>query len=134
MCEAGAIGLSDKGHLADADSLGRDQHLAHKLISNIRVAADVHFRLRFLARNAAQVRQQLILARFYGRDVTIPPVEEDTLTIPPIAEPVVPPVIDSLLKDTVLDTLRDTTSVRKDSLRDSTKRDSTNRVSTSRPI
>src|SRR5438093_1000766 len=50
-----------------------------------------------------EARQQLILARFYGRDVTIPPVEEDTLTIPPITVPEVPPVIDSLLKDTILD-------------------------------
>ena len=85
-----------------------------------------------------EARQQLILARFYGRDVTIPPVEEDTLTIPPITVPEVPPVIDSLLKDTILDTLRDTTRdttrMRRDSLRDSTKKDSTKRDSTSRPI
>src|SRR5947208_996454 len=85
-----------------------------------------------------EARQQLILARFYGRDVTIPPVEEDTLTIPPITVPEVPPVIDSLLKDTILDTVRDTTRdttrMRRDSLRDSTKKDSTKRDSTSRPI
>jgi len=62
-----------------------------------------------------EARQQLILARFYGRDVTIPPVEEDTLTIPPIAVPEVPPVIDSILIDSIL---KDTVQ-RRDSTQDS---------------
>jgi len=82
-------------------------------------------------------RQELILARYYGADVIVPPVleEVDTLTltpIPPITAPLLPPVIDSLLNDTILDTLRDTTRMRNDSLRDSTKKDSTKRDSTKR--
>src|SRR5207247_10918671 len=88
-------------------------------------------------------RRELILARYYGADVIVPPVLEelDTLTltpVQPITAPLLPPVIDSLLKDTILDTLRDTTRdttrMRRDSLRDSTKKDSTKRDSTSRPI
>jgi len=90
-------------------------------------------------------RRELILARYYGADVIVPPVleEVDTLTLTPIPAPLLPPVIDSLLNDTILDTLRDTTRdttrMRNDSLRDSTKkdstkRDSTKRDSTSRPI
>ena len=84
-------------------------------------------------------RRELILARYYGADVIVPPVLEelDTLTltpIPPITAPLLPPVIDSLLNDTILDTLRDTTRMRHDSLRDSTKKDSTKRDSASRPI
>src|SRR5437773_2289148 len=56
-------------------------------------------------------RRELILARYYGADVIVPPVLEelDTLTltpIPPITAPLLPPVIDSLLNDTILDTLR----------------------------
>jgi len=84
-------------------------------------------------------RRELILARYYGADVIVPPVLEelDTLTltpIPPITAPLLPPVIDSLLNDTILDTLRDTTRMRHDSLRDSTKKDSTKRDAPSRPI
>jgi len=87
-------------------------------------------------------RRELILARYYGADVIVPPVLEelDTLTltpVQPITAPLLPPVIDSLLKDTILDTLRDTTRdttrMRRDSLRDSTRKDSTKRDSTSRP-
>jgi monofunctional glycosyltransferase len=45
-------------------------------------------------------RQQLILARYYGADVAIPPAPEvDTLTIPELPPVEVPP-FDSLLKDT----------------------------------
>jgi len=84
-------------------------------------------------------RRELILARYYGADVTVPPVldELDTLTLTPIAPitaPLLPPVIDSLHNDTMRDTTRDTTRMRKDSLRDSTRKDSTKRDSTSRPI
>jgi len=90
-------------------------------------------------------RRELILARYYGADVIVPPglEEDDTLTLTPLQAPLLPPVIDSLLNDTILDTLRDTTRdttrMRNDSLRDSTKkdstkRDSTKRDSTSRPI
>ena len=45
-------------------------------------------------------RRDLILARYHGADVYIPPVEEIDVPlplIPPIEVPVVPPVIDSLL-------------------------------------
>ncbi|HEV8305390.1 MAG TPA: hypothetical protein VGQ25_10535, partial [Gemmatimonadales bacterium] len=62
-------------------------------------------------------RRDLILARYRGVDVYIPPVMEevdlDSLPpIPPIVVPVIPPVIDSLLDslrvqtDTVQDTTR----------------------------
>jgi membrane carboxypeptidase/penicillin-binding protein PbpC len=68
-------------------------------------------------------RRDLILARYHGADVYIPPVEEIEVQappiplIPPIPVPVIPPVIDSLLDsmrvrpDTMRDTTRDTTSV-----------------------
>lgn len=45
-------------------------------------------------------RRDLILARYHGADVDIPPVEEIEITlpaIPPITVPIIPPVIDSLL-------------------------------------
>ena len=45
-------------------------------------------------------RRDLILARYHGADVYIPPVEEIDIPLPlitPIEVPVVPPVIDSLL-------------------------------------
>jgi len=74
--------------------------------------------------------QRLILARFYGLDVTIPTVEEDTVSIPPITVPIVPPDLDTLWLDSLQDTLTDTARARRDSLRDSTKRDSTRRDST----
>jgi len=68
-------------------------------------------------------RRDLILARYHGADVYIPPVEEFEVqappipAIPPMPVPVIPPVIDSLLdsirvrSDTMRDTTRDTTSV-----------------------
>ena len=77
-----------------------------------------------------EARQRLILARFYGLDVTIPTVEEDTVSIPPITVPIVPPDLDTLWLDSLQDTLTDTARARRDSLRDSTKRDSTRRDST----
>ena len=79
-----------------------------------------------------EARQRLILARFYGSDVTIPTVEEDTVSIPPITVPIVPPELDTLWLDSLQDTLTDTSRARRDSLRDSTKRDSTKRDSTRR--
>lgn len=69
-------------------------------------------------------RRDLILARYHGVDVPIPPAEEiDSVIhvlppIPPIEVPVVPPVIDSLLDsikvvpDTTRDTTQDTTRMR----------------------
>jgi len=45
-------------------------------------------------------RRDLILARYHGADVYIPPVEEVDVplpVIPPITVPIIPPVIDSLL-------------------------------------
>ena len=69
-------------------------------------------------------RRDLILARYHGADVYIPPVEEIDIPlppIPPITVPLIPPVIDTLLDslkivpdtipDTTRDTTRDTTSV-----------------------
>jgi monofunctional glycosyltransferase len=65
-------------------------------------------------------RRDLILARYYGADVYIPPVEEVDVAlpvIPPIDVPLIPPVIDTLMdsirvqRDTTRDTTRDTSSV-----------------------
>jgi monofunctional glycosyltransferase len=73
-------------------------------------------------------RRDLILARYHGVDVYIPPEEElDTLTVPPFLPPVVPPVIDTLLRDTLTvpvdsappDTLPDST---RDTTAQSTRR------------
>ncbi|MGH7537944.1 MAG: biosynthetic peptidoglycan transglycosylase [Gemmatimonadales bacterium] len=68
-------------------------------------------------------RRDLILARYHGEDVYIPPEEEllDSLPVLEFTPPVIPPVIDSLMRDTItvpLDT------VPPDSVRDTT-RDST---------
>ena len=60
-------------------------------------------------------RRDLILARFHGADVYIPPVEEIEIplpVIPPIQVPLIPPVLDSLM---------DSIEVRPDTLRDSTR-------------
>ena len=47
-------------------------------------------------------RRDLILARYHGVDVYIPPEEElDTLTVPPVLPPIVPPVLDTILRDTL---------------------------------
>ncbi|HSD33512.1 MAG TPA: biosynthetic peptidoglycan transglycosylase [Gemmatimonadales bacterium] len=47
-------------------------------------------------------RRDLILARYHGVDVYIPPEEEfDTVPVPPFLPPIIPPVLDSLLRDTV---------------------------------
>jgi len=65
-------------------------------------------------------RRDLILARYHGADVYIPPVEETEIpvpVIPPIDVPLIPPVIDSLMDsirvrpDTIRDSTRDTSSV-----------------------
>jgi monofunctional glycosyltransferase len=59
-------------------------------------------------------RRDLILARYRGADVYIPPVEEVEIALPPIPAievPLIPPVMDSLLDSikVVPDTTRDTT-------------------------
>jgi len=47
-------------------------------------------------------RRDLILARYHGVDVYIPPEEEfDSVPIPQFLPPIVPPVIDSLIQDTL---------------------------------
>ena len=65
-------------------------------------------------------RRDLILSRFYGADVYIPPVEEIEIPlppIPPIEVPLIPRVLDTLMDsirvqlDTTRDTTRDTSSV-----------------------
>ena len=61
-------------------------------------------------------RRDLILARYHGADVYIPPVEEVEIplpVIPPIEVPVIPPVIDTLMDSIRVrpDTTRDTSSV-----------------------
>src|SRR5262245_35951006 len=73
-------------------------------------------------------RRDLILARYHGVPVFIPPEEEflDSLPVPALLPPVVPPVIDSLMDsvqvtptptDSIADTVQDTVS---DTSRDST--------------
>ena len=64
-------------------------------------------------------RRDLILARYHGADVYIPPVEEIEIplpSIPPIDVPVIPPVIDTLMDSirVVPDTTRDTTRTSND--------------------
>ena len=61
-------------------------------------------------------RRELILARYHGADVYIPPVEEVEIplpVIPPIDVPLIPPVIDTLMDSIRVqpDSIRDTTSV-----------------------
>src|SRR6185503_9530360 len=65
-------------------------------------------------------RRDLILARYHGADVYIPPVEEIEIpppVIPPIDAPLIPVVIDTLMDslmvvpDSTRDTTRDTSSV-----------------------
>ena len=61
-------------------------------------------------------RRDLILARFHGADVYIPPVEEIEIPLPvmpTIDVPLIPPVIDSLMDSIRVrpDTTRDSTSV-----------------------
>src|SRR5512146_1604254 len=47
-------------------------------------------------------RRDLILARYHGVDVYIPPEEElDTVPVPPFLPPIVPPVLDTLMRDTL---------------------------------
>jgi monofunctional biosynthetic peptidoglycan transglycosylase len=73
-------------------------------------------------------RRDLILARYHGVDVYIPPVEEfDSVPVPQFLPPIVPPVIDSLIQDTLKIPVhtRDTAkNSAPDSVRDTT-RDST---------
>jgi monofunctional biosynthetic peptidoglycan transglycosylase len=48
-------------------------------------------------------RRDLILARYHGVDVFIPPEEDlDSLPLPPFVPPIVPPVLDSLMRDTLI--------------------------------
>jgi membrane carboxypeptidase/penicillin-binding protein PbpC len=65
-------------------------------------------------------RRDLILARYHGADVYIPPVDEIEIpppVIPPIDVPLIPVVIDTLMDsikvvpDSTRDTTRDTSSV-----------------------
>jgi monofunctional biosynthetic peptidoglycan transglycosylase len=65
-------------------------------------------------------RRDLILARYHGADVYIPPVEEVEIplpALPSIGVPLIPPVLDSLMDsikvrpDTTRDSTRDTSSV-----------------------
>jgi hypothetical protein len=61
-------------------------------------------------------RRDLILARYHGVDVYIPPEEEllDSIPVPGFMPPEVPAVLDSLMADSLtispLDTARDTVS------------------------
>ncbi len=64
-------------------------------------------------------RRDLILARYHGVDVYIPPEEEllDSIPVPPFAPPIVPPVLDSLMGDSLLVPPPDSVS---DTVKDST--------------
>src|SRR5271168_1404040 len=44
----------DEGHFADADLLRGYEHLAHELVPNVGIAANVHFRLRIHSHDLAQ--------------------------------------------------------------------------------
>src|SRR3979411_2193501 len=57
------IGGGYECHFAYADLLRGHKDLTHELVPNRRIAANMHFRLRFLTRNAPQLGLQLILAR-----------------------------------------------------------------------
>jgi len=71
-----------------------------------------------------QHRRDLILARYHGVDVYIPPEEDfDSVPIPQFLPPIVPPVIDSLIQDTLtipVPTLDTAVTPIPDSLRDTT--------------
>src|SRR5271154_6424007 len=56
------IGSGDERHLAYADLLRGYEHLAHELVPDVRIAANVHFGLRFDAHNLPQFCFQLLLA------------------------------------------------------------------------
>jgi monofunctional biosynthetic peptidoglycan transglycosylase len=109
--------------LDDAQAAALAATLPHPLTSN-----------PFFRSDRMVARRDLILARFYGRDVVIPVVEEevDSIVLPAITAPLIPSVVDSLLQDTLhvkMDSLRDTTA---DTTRDTT-RDTTKRKTPSRP-
>src|ERR1700730_2283056 len=57
------IGGGYERHFAYADLLRGHEYLAHELVPNVCIAANVHFRLRFLARDSPQLILQLVLAR-----------------------------------------------------------------------
>lgn len=69
-------------------------------------------------------RRDLILARYHGVDVYIPPEEDfDSVPIPQFLPPIVPPVIDSLIQDTLtipVPTLDTAVTPIPDSVRDTT--------------
>lgn len=70
-----------------------------------------------------QHRRDLILARYHGVDVYIPPEEEvDSIPIPQFLPPIVPPALDSLMQDTLTIPLPDTAATPAlDSVRDTTR-------------
>ena len=71
-------------------------------------------------------RRDLILARYHGVDVYIPPEEElDSLPVPPFLPPIVPPVIDTLSRDTLTVPAESTPPDTRARLADRSTRDST---------
>lgn len=70
-------------------------------------------------------RRDLILARYHGVDVYIPPEEEfDSIPVPQFLPPIVPPALDSLMQDTLTIPLPlpDTAAIpAPDSVRDTTR-------------
>ena len=94
--------------LTDAQAAALAATLPHPLTSN-----PAYRPARMLARRV------LILARYYGGAVPVPPVLEDSLTIPavpPIDAPLLPPVIDTLMDSLRVqtDSGQDTTRTGKD--------------------
>ena len=57
------IGCGYERHFAYADLLRGHEYLTHELVPNVCIAANMHFRLRLLARNSSQLILQLVLAR-----------------------------------------------------------------------
>src|ERR1700730_8979524 len=67
------IGGGYERHFAYADLLRGHEYLTHELVPNVCIAANVHFRLRLLARNSSQLILQLVLPRqLLGVPINVP--------------------------------------------------------------
>src|ERR1700688_2869288 len=67
------IGCGYERHLAYADLLSGYQDLTHELVPNACITANMHFRLRLLARNSPQLSLQLVLPRqLLGVPINVP--------------------------------------------------------------
>ena len=99
------------------DQLGEEQAAALAATLPFPLSSNPAFRSDRMLR-----RRDLILARYHGADVYVPPgelVQLDTLMIPAITPPIIPPVIDTLRADSVMvpvtESLPDTAKQKTDS-------------------